>query len=520
MANREGRIGVSVALFPDDATLWIRGGRVLVPGGDWHQPEVADIAIMDDRIVGIAPCYQLRPGQMAPETIDARGHLVLPGFVNAHYHSHDILAKGTLEQVPLEQWRLYALPAQYPPRSLAEVRARTLLGAVECLRSGMTTVQDMLTLYPFNPAHLDTVLQAYADVGIRVVFALQYGDRKGLDTVPFWKEIFPAELHPLLSSAAEPEKNFDLLGFFEQHCLKAAPRPRLHWALGPSAPERCTPALMARTHDMAQRYDLPVYSHIYESKGMALQARLELKQYGGSLIRRLDAEGCLGPHMNFAHSVWLAPDEIEILAKTGAGTVLNPQGNLKMQCGLPPIKSLMNAGVRIGLGCDNCSCSDAQNMYAAMKLFALLAVVGDLRKGPPPAMEALKAATEGGAQSARLGHLIGQLAPGYKADLSILDLSDPSFVPLNSVARQLVHIEGGRAVRHVMVDGRWVIRDRRFVHIDEAAIFAEVEAVMPTFRQDFAEITARIARLQPWLDEAQQKIQATDVGIERLPMLS
>jgi guanine deaminase len=159
-------------------------------------------------------------------------------------------------------------------------------------------------------------------------------------------------------------------------------------------------------------------------------------------------------------------------------------------------------------------------MYAAMKLFSLLATVGDLRKGPPPAVEAFRAATEGGAQGARLGHLIGKLAPGYKADLSILDLSDPSFVPLNSVVRQLVHIEGGRAVRHVMVDGRWVIKDRRFVAINEAAIFADVEAVMPTFRKDFGDITARVARLQPWLDEAQQKIQDTDVGIERLPRLS
>jgi guanine deaminase len=271
---------------------------------------------------------------------------------------------------------------------------------------------------------------------------------------------------------------------------------------------------------MARRYDVPVYSHIYESKGMALQARLELQQYGGSLIRRLEAEGCLGPHMNFAHSVWLAPDEIEILAATGSGTVLNPQGNLKMQCGLPPIKALMNAGVRIGLGCDNCSCSDAQNMYAAMKLFSLLATVGDLRKSAPPAIEAFRAATQGGAESARLGHLVGKLATGYKADLSILDLSDPSFVPLNSAVRQVVHIEGGRAVRHVMVDGRWVIRDRRFVTLDEAAVFAEVEDVMPTFRKDFADIAARVARLQPWLDEAQQKMADADVGIERLPRLS
>src|SRR6202011_1678357 len=193
---------------PGGTTLIIRGGRAILPDGDWHAPPEVDIAIAGGEIAGIAPSFAPLAGASI-DALDARGHLVLPGFVNAHYHSHDVLAKGTLEEVPLEQWRLYVLPAQYPPRSLAEVRARTLLGAVECLRSGMTTVQDMLTLYPFDPAHLETVLQAYRDIGIRVVFSLQYGNRKGLDTVPFWRDIFPPEYHHMLSSAAEPEKNFD-----------------------------------------------------------------------------------------------------------------------------------------------------------------------------------------------------------------------------------------------------------------------------------------------------------------------
>jgi guanine deaminase len=252
---------------------------------------------------------------------------------------------------------------------------------------------------------------------------------------------------------------------------------------------------------------------------MALQARHELAQYGGSLIRRLHAEGALGPEMNFAHSVWLAQDEVELLARTGAGTVLNLQGNLKMKCGIPPIREMMRAGVRIALGCDNCSCSDAQNMFALLKLFSLLATVSEVIKGAPPAIPALKAATEGGAEAVRLGHLIGRIASGYKADLTFLDLADPSFVPLNSVARQLVNIEAGRAVRHVMVDGNWVLRDRRVTSVDEAAVFAEVAEVMPTFRADFAAIVARIATWQPMLDRAQRMMDEAPIDIDRLPRL-
>jgi guanine deaminase len=450
------------------------------------------------------------------QTIDARDHLVLPGFINAHYHSHDVLAKGTLEEVPLESWRLYALPPQYPPRSAEEVYARTLLGALECLRSGMTTVQDMLTLYPYEDRHMEAVMDAYAKVGVRVVFALQYADRKGLETIPFWKDTFPPELHSLLSTAAEPERNLDLLGHFETTRLKAQPRPRVSWALGPSAPERCSPALMQRTMELARRYDIPVYSHIYESRGMALQARLTLPEHGGSLVKRLAAEGVLDPRLNLAHSVWLARDEIDLLAKSGTGVVLNPQGNLKMKCGIPPIRALQDAGVRIGLGCDNCSCSDAQNMFMAMKLFALLAAVSDAIPGPPQAAAALRAATLSGAEGARLDHAIGQIAPGYKADLTLIDMSDPSWSPLNSAVRQLVHVEAGRGVRHVIVDGAVVVRDRRLTKVNEDDIYDAVEAVMPGFRKDFAAISERVKRLQPWLDQAHARFVATEMEFDRV----
>ena len=494
----------------------IRGGRALTPGSDWHQPPAVDIAIAGNTIAGIADAYA-STDRTAIEVIDARDHLVLPGFVNAHYHSHDVLAKGTLEEVPLESWRLYALPPQYPPRSVEEIYARTLLGALECLRSGMTTIQDMLTLYPYEDRHMDAVMAAYEKVGIRVVFALQYADRRGIETIPFWKDTFPAELHPLLSTAAEPERKLDLIGHFEATRLKATPRRRMSWALGPSAPERCSPALMRRTIELARRYDIPVYTHIYESRGMALQARMTLPEYSGLLIRRLADEGVLDPRLNFAHSVWLSREEIDLLAEHGAGVVLNPQGNLKMKCGIPPIRTLQDAGVRIGLGCDNCSCSDAQNMFVAMKLFALLAAVSDPIPGPPQTVSAIRSATEAGADSARLGHVIGRIAVGFKADLTLIDMNDPSWSPMNSAARQLVHVEAGRGVRTVVVDGEVVVRDRKLTSVDETTIYEAVKAVMPGFRKDFDVISERVAKLQPWLDRAHKQIVDAELDIERLP---
>src|SRR3984957_20553394 len=295
--------------LPAGTTLLLRGGRGPWPAAGWHNPPPADIAVAGDLIAGVAPAYRLADAR-GGDVIDARDFLVLPGFVNAHYHSHDVLAKGTLEEVPLETWRLYVLPPQYPPRSAEEIYERSLLGALECLRSGMTTIQDMLTLYPYQERHMDAVMKAYDQVGIRVIFALQYADRKGIETIPFWKDTFPAELHPLLSTSTEPERQLDLIGHFESTRLKPPPQPRVSWALGPSSPERCSTAIMQRTMELARRYDVPVYTHIYESRGMALQARLTIPEYSGLLIQRLAKEGVLDPRLNFAHSVWLTPAEI------------------------------------------------------------------------------------------------------------------------------------------------------------------------------------------------------------------
>ena len=505
-------------------TLLIKGGRVVTSDGDPHVPPIQDILVTDGKIAQLGEDLSVEAGGAqlgGASVIDAANRLVVPGFINAHYHSHDTLAKGTMEETPLETWRLLALPPAYPKRSREEIKARTLLGALECLRSGMTTVQDMVTLYPFDPEHLDAVVEAYEEIGIRAVVALQYGDIKGIDTIPFWREIFPEELHGSLSTAAEPDPGFDQLAYFVDTYLEPGQDSRsgsdlIGWALGPSAPERCSPALIERTVALSQKYDLPIFSHIYESKGMALQARREYPQHGGSLIRRLHREGLLGPRLNLAHSVWLTPAEIELLGETGTNVVINPLSNMKLKSGIPPIRALQDAGISLGLGCDNCSCSDAQNMFQAMKLFCLMVAVSHIDGGPAQAPQAFKAATQGGAHAVGRDDELGQIAVGREADLVLIDLTDPSFVPLNSALRQLVYTEGGRGVKTVIVAGRVVIQDGHLMTMDEASLLDQILELVPQFQKDFAEIEASVERLQPYLQEAHRRIWAEDVGIDRL----
>jgi len=183
-----------------ETTLLVTGGVVYDHDGDTDRPARADILVRGGRIAEIAPRIAR---EKAGEILDATGMLVIPGFVNAHYHSHDVLMKGAWETPPLEIWLMKALPPSYPKRSREEIKARALLGAWECLRGGITTIQDMVTLAPWDPDHLDAVLEAYDEIGIRAVVALQFADIPGIASIPFWEETVPKALQGVLSVPVE-----------------------------------------------------------------------------------------------------------------------------------------------------------------------------------------------------------------------------------------------------------------------------------------------------------------------------
>jgi len=509
------------------ANLLVRNGVVYDHHGDTDHPAIADILVAGSAIAAVERDLAGKlesgvysgPGAGGPpaEIIDATGKLVVPGFFNGHYHSHDVLMKGAYETLPLDIWLLHATPPSYPRRSRDELRARTMLGAWECIRSGITTTQDLVTLAPIDPDDVEVVLDAYDEIGIRVVCALQFADLPGIESVPYWNELIPKQHHALLSGGVTPvANNVDLVDLVEAEYHRHKDRyARVTWGLGPSGPERCSPGHLERVAELSDRYDLPVYTHIYEGKYMALNARLNYPEHGGSLINLLGSIGLLNAKLNLAHSVWLLPSEIERLAETGANVACNPVGNLKTRSGVAPFRQLMDAGVNIALGSDNCSCGDAQNMYQAMKMFACLTGVSDPEPGPPSAPDALWAATMAGARGAGMEETVGAIKPGMKADFSIVDLSDPSFIPLNSIARQLVYTEAGRGVETVVIDGRVVMQDRKMKTFDEAALKREIEDIMVTLRRDMDDVATKVAAIYDDLLSAYRRTWAQDVGINR-----
>ena len=498
---------VSSAAVP---RVLIRGGRVYDHDGDIHQPAQADILIAGGMIERLGSNL---PVDDSTELIDAAGKLVVPGFVNAHYHSHDVMAKGLFEEMPFDIWTLHSNPSNYGRRSLEEVRLRTLVGAVESLRNGITTIQDFLTVTPHDEAVVDTVLSAYEEAGIRVVFAIAARDRAALDIAPFLSTDVPQAVRERV--VGSDRKAQDELNFISAQIKRLGLRPtsRQNWALAPSAPQRCTQNLLEGIAELSRVHNLPVFTHVYETRIQAAAARQQPSI--SSLLDPLLLAGLLTEKLGIVHGVWLTAREIAQIAEARACVIHNPVSNLKLKSGVAPILDLHRAGVDIALGCDNYSCAETQNIFVAMRLMCLLPAVSDPEPGPINAACALRSATLTGAKAVGLSDAIGAIKPGMMADLMILDLRQPSFVPFNSAARQIVFSESGRAVETVLVGGRPVVRNGKLLTVDEAALAAEVEKLAPAFRRDAQALAARNADLTAPLLSAGRRAWKVPLGFER-----
>ncbi len=482
--------------------LVVAGAKVLTDFA--AEPELKDILIENGRIAAITSAQQ--EPQPDAKLLDGRGKLVIPGLVNAHYHSHDVLARGMFEDIPLEAWIALAILPSTRTLTRQEARLRTLLGAIDCLRNGITTVQDMLGCGPGSEEQVEAVIEAYNEVGIRCVLGLQVGNRAAIDCLPGIRDRLPAELAPALAAGA-PEVR-QILDFVAAPLARPAGR-RLSFAIAPGSPQRCTFDLLAGLAELSVRHRLPIVTHVNESKLQVFLARELYARYGGSVLDYLHAAGALNNSLCIAHGIWLSAAEIDRIASAGASVATCPTSNLKLKNGVAPLRMLKQAGVRLALGADNTSAGDAQSIFEAMKLVCNMSAGKSAAPSTFLAADALAMATAAGAHAIGLsgesshtetGKIrTGKVEVGMAADLALLDLSDPSYLPLNDAVRQIVYCESGRGVHSVIVDGEVVVEDRRIKTVDHGTLLAEVADLHKTFAVDCKAHAARMAPVLPYI---------------------
>lgn len=488
--------------------LLIRGGRVFDLQGDVDHPPVTDLLIQAGRIAEIGPDLVAKP---SVQVVDAAGQLLIPGLVNAHYHSHDVLLRGMFEQMPLDLWGLYSGPANYPGLGPDDIGLRTLLGAADCLANGITTLQDMVTVTGDGAAQLEAITAAYAASGIRVSLGLQIADRPAADTVPGWSAIGGA-------AGARLRQPVDVtaLRALIEAALARAPHERLGWALAPSAPQRASDGLIDWVAELARAHGLQVFTHLYEARNQAVMGRTGCAE--GSLLARLERFGLVGPGLTVAHGVWIDDDEVARFGAAGANLAFNPASNLKLLNGFAPIRAYADAGAGLALGCDNCSGNDAQSLFQSMKLFALYWGMQSDAGESGAARRAFHAATLGGAQALGLAGRVGALRPGYCGDVVLLNLATSTYRPLNSALNQVVYGETGQSITTVVVAGRVVVRDGQLIDHPARELKAAAEEVRQRMLPEIAAVAERNAAIMAPVLQAYRSADAYPLPIDRYRM--
>jgi len=465
-------------------TLLVRGEIPPgVEGADMSGQGLRDGAVLvaDERIVAVGDYGALRNRHPTVEVLGSAGHLLLPGFVDAHDHARGFgHVLGGVADDALETWlqRLDECPDIGP--YLAALWSGILL-----LESGVTTV-----LHDFIPpaqgaladAALDA-LRAYDELGLRVGLGIPVWDQGALSLDD---DAFLATLPPHLAvpvrAWSEAGAGLPLAAYKEavvhvaRTCRARYPRARV--LVSPAGPWRCSDALLAHLAAWARTEGLGRHLHLLETP---YQRALGTRRYGGrTLVRRLAELEALGPDLTCAHGVWLTEADITLLAEAGVSVAHNPSSNLRLRSGIAPLSTMLAAGLNVGLGLDGISLDDDQDFVREMRLGLTLHACPGVDAPAISPEQVLRMATVGGARST-LGpdDPPGRLEPGAPADLILIRqerMRAPFAHPRVRSLDLLLRRGTAADVETVIVAGRVVMRERALVGVDRAAVAARVAA--------------------------------------------
>jgi 5-methylthioadenosine/S-adenosylhomocysteine deaminase len=409
------------------------------------------VAICGSDVACVGPGEQVLAEWEAADSVDCSGAAILPGLINTHAHVPMSLLRGMADDLRLDVWLFgYMLPVEREFVSREFCRWGTLLSCAEMIRAGVTCFADM---YYYE----DEVAHTAAEVGMRAVCA---------ETVMKWPTPDAESFDEGLAHCRA------LIEAWKGHALITP-------AVGPHAPETCTAELLVEAGKLAKEYDVPLLIHVAETAGGAEEARA---LYGAPSVEVLQRCGVLDAHVVAAHCVHISEAERAILASAGVGVAHNPTSNLKLASGQADIVKLLAAGIAVGLGTDGQASNNDQDLVEEMRLAALLPK--GLAQDPTvvPARQAVAMATLGGARALGLDRQVGSLEAGKRADIAVLRLDSVHNVPHfglspDNTYSRLVYASKGHDVQHVLIHGRWVMRDRVLLTLDEARVRAEAQRI-------------------------------------------
>ncbi|MFJ6698402.1 amidohydrolase family protein [Streptomyces sp. NPDC091272] len=439
--------------------LLFSGGRVVTVDGRRNVYEPGSVAVSGNRVVAVGPAAEIDARWQAARTVDCRGKAVLPGFVDGHSHLFQALARGMGEGLSIWPW----LCEFMWPYSIAvdpeDARVAATLGAVEALRSGITTVVDN----HYAPTDPDTVLavaRAVESAGLRGAIARGMLGRK--------TEVAAARGLPDALYRYSTQEELDIT----RDCMQRRPPRGSIVEIWP-APLNLSYVdqdLVRGAVELAAEFGTRWHTHC--SEGAKDPASFS-EAYGVRPVEWLAREGLLDERATLAHAVWLDDAEVKHVGERRAGISHNPTSNAYLASGVMRLRALRDAGAVVSLGTDGPSAGHRQDMFEVMKQTLLGQRQHHLDPAAVRCEEALELATREGGKYA--GTNTGTLSVGAPADLVVVALDRPHLRPVHRTVATLVYSARGSDVEMTVVDGRVVLEDGRCVLVDEAALLEEAQ---------------------------------------------
>jgi 5-methylthioadenosine/S-adenosylhomocysteine deaminase len=415
----------------------------------------AAIAVEADRILALGPSAEIERAHPDFERLPGRGLAVFPGFVNAHTHTPLTILRGTVEDWDGNAVYGYMSPVSYE-MSGEERGIMAQLGCLEAIRSGCTTLVE-----PFR--HLPSFGAAMAESGLRLWLSENCAD---INTLRIRQRDYSVDR---AFGQAFLDRTEEMIALFH-----GSAGGRVRCQVAAHAPDNCSPWMLARLLELAARHGLSRTIHLAQGTD---EIRAVRTLHGATPAEYLDRHGFLGPDLVGAHWTFCTPDDIALLAARGVQMAHCPANSSRRGPHRVPIGLIRDAGINIALGTDNMT----EDMFHAMKIGQILHRGGRGRAREdgvvPGPWDTLAMATINGARSVQAEQEIGSIAAGRKADLTILDLATPSLRPIINLVSSVVHYGHPAAVHSVMVDGRFVMRDRRVLTLDEPALLRAAQDV-------------------------------------------
>lgn len=392
------------------------------------------------KIIDILPTTALAERYRPANLVDLPEQVLLPGLINLHTHAAMSLLRGFADDLPLMTWLEHHIwPAEKRALSERFVHDGTLLGCAEMLAGGVTCFSDM---YFYPRAAADAVVQSgmRANLGILVLeFPTAYASDaddyllKGLEARDNWRS------NPLLTTS-----------------------------LAPHAPYTVGNRSFEKIMTYAEQLGLGIHTHLHETAGEIAQS---LEQYGIRPMQRLAELGVLGPGLVAAHCVHVDEQEMDLLAEHGCHVAHCQTSNLKLASGIAPIASMKQRGVSVGIGTDGAASNNRLDVFAEMRLAALLAKGSTGNAAALPAKTVLQMATLDAARALGLDDRIGSIEIGKYADLTAVRIADPEILPCFDPVSHLVYVTGREHVTHT-----WVAGDLRYQKLKgQDGVYANIE---------------------------------------------